>query len=64
MFQVRPSTGGTSVNGSLPLEPDAFVRRTAELSGPARALGSSRPVTLTGVGGVGKSRAAAHAAVR
>ncbi len=45
--------GGTSVSGDLPLDPAAFAGRTAELSGPARALGSSRLVTVGGVGGVG-----------
>lgn len=50
--------------GNLPLELDAFVGRTAELAGLAEALGGTRLVTVTGVGGVGKSRLAAHAAAR
>ncbi|MCT7355346.1 regulator, partial [Streptomyces sp. 15-116A] len=53
---------GTPVPGNLPLEPDAFVGREAELAGLRRALDGSRLVTVTGVGGVGKSRLAARAA--
>ncbi|MFD0313745.1 ATP-binding protein [Streptomyces flavalbus] len=49
------------VPGNLPLELDAFVGRTAELAGLARALDASRLVTVTGPGGVGKSRLAARA---
>ncbi|WP_030607012.1 ATP-binding protein [Streptomyces fulvoviolaceus] len=56
--------GGTSVNHNLPLELDAFVGRCAELDGLTRALGASRLVTVTGPGGVGKSRLAARAAAR
>ncbi|MFF4253009.1 ATP-binding protein [Streptomyces sp. NPDC001663] len=54
----------TSVDGNLPLEPDSFVGRTAELAGLARALDAARLVTVTGAGGVGKSRLAARAAAR
>ncbi|WP_405874883.1 ATP-binding protein [Streptomyces sp. NBC_00005] len=56
--------GGSSVDGNLPLELNAFVGRSAELAGLARVLGSSRLVTVTGAGGVGKSRLAARAAAR
>ncbi|MFE9441702.1 ATP-binding protein [Streptomyces sp. NPDC006602] len=59
-----PQRGDNAAHGNLPLELDAFVGRTAELSGLARALGSARLVTVTGVGGVGKSRLAGHAAAR
>ncbi|MFD3735252.1 ATP-binding protein [Streptomyces sp. NPDC058632] len=52
------------VDGNLPLEPDAFVGRAAELDELSRALGASRLVTVTGPGGVGKSRLAARAAAR
>ncbi|MFJ6660453.1 ATP-binding protein [Streptomyces sp. NPDC091377] len=48
--------------GNLPLELDAFVGRSAELAGLARALRDGRLVTVTGAGGVGKSRLAARAA--
>ncbi|MEU9333453.1 tetratricopeptide repeat protein [Streptomyces sp. NPDC048290] len=50
--------------GNLPLELDAFVGRSAELAGLARALGEARLVTVTGPGGIGKSRLAARAATR
>ncbi|MEU3254937.1 regulator [Streptomyces sp. NPDC006997] len=52
------------VPGNLPLELDAFVGRTAELTGLGRALDASRLVTVTGPGGVGKSRLAARAGAR
>ncbi|WP_328745630.1 regulator [Streptomyces sp. NBC_00285] len=50
------------VHGNLPLELDGFVGRRAELSGLARALDTSRLVTVTGPGGIGKSRLAARVA--
>ncbi|MGW2519875.1 ATP-binding protein [Streptomyces sp. NPDC001617] len=53
-----------SVDGNLPLELNAFVGRSAELAGLARALDAARLVTVTGAGGVGKSRLAARAAAR
>ncbi|MFJ9249412.1 ATP-binding protein [Streptomyces sp. NPDC101776] len=56
--------GGATAHGNLPLEPDRFVGRSAELTELARALDASRLVTVTGPGGVGKSRLAAHAAAR
>ncbi|MFI9153219.1 ATP-binding protein [Streptomyces sp. NPDC053367] len=52
------------VRGNLPAELDAFVGRSAELSGLAAALDTARLVTVTGGGGVGKSRLASHAAAR
>ena len=56
--------GGSSAHGNLPLELNAFVGRSAELAGLEGALGTARLVTVTGAGGVGKSRLAARAAVR
>ena len=56
--------GDGSVGGDPPLELDAFVGRSAELAGLARALDAGRLVTVTGAGGVGKSRLAARAAAR
>jgi predicted ATPase len=53
---------GIEVSGNLPLELDGFVGRRAELPGLARALDTSRLVTVTGPGGIGKSRLAARAA--
>ncbi|MEU7326108.1 AAA family ATPase [Streptomyces griseoviridis] len=48
--------------GRPPLEIDAFVGRAAELADLGRALDAGRLVTVTGPGGVGKSRLAARAA--
>jgi len=62
---MRASHGGdATADGNLPLEPDRFVGRSAELTELARALDASRLVTVTGPGGVGKSRLAAHTAAR
>ncbi|MFJ9084866.1 ATP-binding protein [Streptomyces sp. NPDC102384] len=48
----------------LPVETTSFVGRVRELGEIEKALADSRLVTLTGVGGVGKSRLAARAAAR
>ncbi|MER5185500.1 AAA family ATPase [Streptomyces sp. NPDC002896] len=50
--------------GNLALELNAFVGRAAELAELSDALEAERLVTVTGVGGVGKSRLAARAASR
>src|SRR6516165_8021032 len=42
--------------GNIPLQATSFVGRAEELRGIAQALAQSRLVTLTGVGGVGKTR--------
>jgi predicted ATPase/DNA-binding CsgD family transcriptional regulator len=44
--------------GNLPAEVTSFVGRRQEVSGVRRLLGQSRLVTLTGPGGVGKTRLA------
>ncbi|MGW7823836.1 ATP-binding protein [Streptomyces puniciscabiei] len=49
-------------DGDPPLELTTFVGRSAELAGLTDALGGARLVTVTGVGGVGKSRLAARVA--
>ena len=49
---------------NLPLQLTAFVGREHELAEIATALDSARVVTLTGIGGVGKTRAALQAAAR
>ena len=49
---------------NLPLQLTVFVGREDELAEIAAALGSARVVTLTGIGGVGKTRAALQAAAR
>jgi predicted ATPase len=51
-----------AVPGNLPLELDAFVGRSAELARVAEALETVRLVTVTGMGGVGKTRFAARVA--
>ncbi|MFC9977606.1 ATP-binding protein [Spirillospora sp. NPDC127200] len=48
--------------GRLPAEPNALVGRARELAQVSASLAVSRLVTLTGVGGVGKSRVALRAA--
>ncbi|TJZ73693.1 tetratricopeptide repeat protein [Rhodococcus oryzae] len=47
---------------TLPMELTSFVGRKAELSEVRRALSASRLVTLSGIGGVGKTRLAISAA--
>jgi predicted ATPase/DNA-binding CsgD family transcriptional regulator len=44
--------------GNLPGELTSFVGRRGELAGARRLLGEARLVTMTGVGGVGKTRLA------
>ena len=56
---VRPSAGASAGGrGNLPEELSTFVGRRTELSEAQRLLASSRLVTLTGIGGVGKTRLA------
>ncbi|MGA4843131.1 ATP-binding protein [Streptomyces sp. G45] len=61
---AAPGTPGDppAVPGNLPAELTAFVGRSAELARLTEALASARLVTVTGVGGVGKSRLAVRAA--
>ncbi|TQC41885.1 protein kinase [Rhodococcus sp. WS4] len=55
-----PSTLGAT--GSLPLELTSFVGRRHELTEAKNLLAGSRLVTLTGIGGVGKTRLALRVA--
>jgi predicted ATPase/class 3 adenylate cyclase len=48
--------------GNLPLQLSSFIGRDLELARVAKALGEARMVTLTGVGGVGKTRLALRTA--
>ena len=48
--------------GNLPIQLSSFVGRAAELAELATAMRRSSLVTVTGVGGVGKTRLALHAA--
>src|SRR3954452_20144360 len=56
-----PSTRATASAGNLPVELTSFVGRRQGLADLRRALASARLVTLTGVGGVGKTRLALRA---
>jgi predicted ATPase len=51
-------------HSSLPLQVTSFVGRDAEVAGTLDALLRSRVVTLTGVGGVGKTRLAVEVAAQ
>lgn len=59
-----PHGPGPWTGGAPPLELTAFVGRSAELAELTAALGRARLVTVTGPGGVGKSRLAVRAAAR
>jgi predicted ATPase/class 3 adenylate cyclase len=48
--------------GNLPIQLTSFVGRQGELASVAKALGVSRLITLTGTGGVGKTRLAVQVA--
>src|SRR6516164_3527657 len=50
--------------GNLPLAVSSFIGRERELEQTAAALGQARVVTLTGPGGVGKTRLALQAAAQ
>jgi predicted ATPase/DNA-binding CsgD family transcriptional regulator len=55
MATTKPAGSG---RGALPAELTSFVGRRRELSETRRLLAASRMLTLTGVGGVGKTRLA------
>lgn len=55
--------GGVSVSPTLPVEVTPFVGRRRQLAEVRRWLSSNRLVTLTGPGGVGKTRLALRVAV-
>jgi predicted ATPase/DNA-binding CsgD family transcriptional regulator len=58
-MRTRSAAAG---RGALPAELTTFVGRRRELSEARRLLGSNRMLTLTGPGGVGKTRLALRAA--
>jgi predicted ATPase/class 3 adenylate cyclase len=57
-----PLTSVDAASSNLPTQVTSFVGREGEVAAVARALTESRMVTLTGVGGVGKTRLAIHVA--
>ncbi|MFB0615071.1 regulator [Streptomyces sp. AGS-58] len=59
-----PQAPGPWADADPPLELTAFVGRSAELAALTAALGRARLVTVTGTGGVGKSRLAVRVAAR
>ncbi|MFD1814956.1 ATP-binding protein [Rhodococcus gannanensis] len=58
---MKESTG-RATSGNLPQELTSFVGRRRELTEARHALSTSRLVTLTGIGGVGKTRLALRVA--
>ncbi|MBV6757835.1 protein kinase domain-containing protein [Rhodococcus opacus] len=52
----RAASAAPGSKGTLPLELTSFVGRRSELTATKRLLSGSRLVTLTGAGGVGKTR--------
>jgi predicted ATPase len=73
VFQVRadglrtrfpPLRTLEAVPGNLPVELTSFVGRADEIAELSAAVGANRLVTLTGVGGVGKTRLALQVARR
>jgi non-specific serine/threonine protein kinase len=60
--QATASVGGRRTLSNIPLELTSFIGRRAELAEVKDLLTTSRLVTLTGIGGVGKTRLALRAA--
>ncbi|HJZ06585.1 MAG TPA: AAA family ATPase, partial [Trebonia sp.] len=49
---------GADISASLPQEPNSFVGRERELAELRKLVGGTRMLTLTGPGGIGKTRLA------
>src|ERR1700744_3012975 len=52
---------GTDIRPGLPAEPNSFIGRENEVDELRKAVGAARLVTLTGPGGIGKTRLALRA---
>ena len=50
------------LTGNLPAEPNSFIGRERDLAERARLLGEVRTLTLSGLGGIGKTRLAVRLA--
>src|ERR1700684_1834343 len=50
------------LSGNLPAEPNSFIGRERDLAELARLLGEVRALTLSGPGGIGKTRLAVRLA--
>jgi predicted ATPase len=59
--EFPPARSMNSYRSNLPAQRSSFIGRDDELAAVRRALDSNRVVTLTGVGGVGKTRLALQA---
>ncbi|MEV0104851.1 protein kinase [Nocardia sp. NPDC050799] len=66
VWEMRPSLAsvGRGSEGNLPLELTSFIDRRAEVAEVKSLLAAGRLVTLTGIGGVGKTRLALRAAAQ
>ena len=62
LAEFPPLRSMDSFSGNLPTQPTSFVGREAEVTEIAKALDQARLVTLSGVGGVGKTRLALQVA--
>src|SRR5260370_24818898 len=51
-----------TLSGNLPAEPNSFIGRERDLAELARLLGEVRALTLSGPGGIGKTRLAVRLA--
>jgi predicted ATPase/class 3 adenylate cyclase len=60
--RFRPLASVDAFPGNLPLQVSSFIGREREINRTVAALESARVVTLTGVGGVGKTRLALQVA--
>ncbi|MFC9557934.1 protein kinase [Rhodococcus sp. NPDC056960] len=61
-WSTAPPPAARGARGNLPLELTSFVGRRSELSEAKNLLSGSRLVTMTGIGGVGKTRLALRVA--